>query len=63
MRCLKLVRDWALPAGGLLARAGNFEEALAQAPGLPAGEAADFWQPLVAEAIESGCDTLVVEYE
>ena len=63
MRCLKLMRDWARPAGGSLARAGGFEEAIAQAPGLPAGEAAYFWQPLVAEAMESGCDTLVVEYE
>jgi SUKH-4 immunity protein len=63
MRCLKLVRDWALPARGSLARAGSFEEAITQAPGLPAGEAAYFWQPLVTEAIESGDDTLVVEYE
>jgi hypothetical protein len=63
LRCMKLVRDWAQPAGGSLARAGSFEEAIGRAPALPAGEAEYFWQPLVAEATESGCDTLVVEYE
>jgi len=63
MRCMKLVRDWAGPAAGSLARAGSFEEAIARAPHLAAGEARDFWQPLVAEAMESGCDRLVVEYE
>jgi hypothetical protein len=63
LRCMKLVRDWARPAGGSLARAGSFEDAIRQAPALPPGEAASFWQPLVAEAVESGCDTLVVEYE
>src|SRR5262245_15280764 len=61
MRCMKLLRDWARPAGGSLARAGSLEEAIARDPNFPAGEAAYFWQPLIAEALESGCDTLVVE--
>jgi hypothetical protein len=63
VRCMKLVYDWARPARGSLARAGSFEESIARAPALPAGEAAYFWQPLIAEATESGCDRLLVEYE
>ena len=63
VRCMKLVRDWARSAGGSLARAGSLEEAIARDPALPAAEAAYFWQPLIAEAMESGCDTLVVEWE
>ena len=63
MRCMKLIRDWAQSAGGSLARAGSLETAIARSPNLPAGEASYFWQPLIAEATESRCDTLVVEYE
>jgi hypothetical protein len=63
VRCMKAVRDWAAPAGGSLARAGRLEDAIARDPALADGEADHFWQPLVASAVDSGCDTLAVEYE
>lgn len=63
MQCMKVVRDWAGWQGGSLARAGSFEELITRTPALPEGEAGYFWQPLIAEAIDSACDTLVVEYE
>jgi hypothetical protein len=63
MRCMRAVRDWARPAGGSLARAGSLEVALGRDPGLAGGEAKHFWQPLIGAATESGCDTLVVEFE
>ena len=63
MRCMKIVRDWVRSTGGLMTCAAILQDALARDPALPAGEAQHFWQPLFADAIDAGCDKVVVELE
>ena len=63
VRCLRVMHDWSRPGDGSLAGISALTAALSGDPALPGGEAGHYWLPLIAEAVESGCDRLVVSCE
>jgi hypothetical protein len=63
VRCMRVLYDWSRSGDGSLARVSELTTALSHDPLLPAGEAGHYWLPTVEEAVESGCDRLVVSCE
>ncbi|WP_020476062.1 SUKH-4 family immunity protein [Zavarzinella formosa] len=63
VRCMRVLYDWSRPGDGSLARVAALTAVLSQDPALPAGEAGQYWLPLVEEAVESGCGRLEVSCE
>lgn len=63
VRCMRVIYDWAKTGKGSLTRVSELTSALSDQSLLPTSEAEHYWLPLVAAALESGCDRVEVSCE